>query len=389
MVLTVLNPELWLFGFIGTVYTKNYAFASLIVLFYWCGMTYIGRHITDPFELQIVVHGENLISHFFGIVTGLAFNLFIRQYTLVDTYVTDKRNQDVRPGVFLLLTGTLLLGGAFYLLDGSFTELEERALSESESFTYGFAMVLVGAFIVLCSVGWMLFYDRRERLNLKYLLWAGVLSATPALVDYFLFIESYRPWQILNFVVAWILLTAIGYAVFYYINKEEDNYWAPLTDAYVVREYVRKNHHIIKNYGDEKCAIEQIVAIRQKQKWWEILRFQIAQFLVVITTYTTAIILDEIYGNECTSTDCAMVEVVRYTFIAVGAWSAFWTLLFIGLRYFSCPYPVATLKSVEGEIKHYGELSMRYFADKWSFWCSDRHVSTENYRYRKVPDKQC
>ena len=315
MVLTVLNPEMWLYGVIGTIYTKSPYFAAFLSIFYWTGMTYIARHITDPFALQVIVHGHNLVSLLLGILVGLAFNWYLRQYTLADDRVIDKGNRNDTPWIFLLALGALTLGAAFYLLDGSYSDLRELAMSESSANLLGAALFVIGLAIVFVTVWFMMCGSELQRLNLKYILYAAVECATPALVDYFLFIEGYRPWQILNFVVGWILISIAGYYWITCVYSSIDHYWG----------------------REPACAL------------YNIKKFIALKFAVVITTYTTAIILDEVFGHECTATDCAMVPVVEKTLAAVGIWSAVWIVGFLLARKLLCPKPITTLGILEKE----------------------------------------
>lgn len=353
MVLTVLNPELWIYGLLGSIYTKEPYFAAFITIFYWTGMTYLARHITDPPDLQVVVHGHNLASLLLGALVGLAFNYYLRQYTLVDTRIIDKHNRRDTPWIFLLAVSALTLGAAFYLLDGSFNKLEQLGTSEHEANILGAALFVVGLIVLFWSFYAMLTVSRLQRLNLKYVFYAALEAATPALVDYFLFIEEYRPWQILNFVAGWIILSALQYVYIMYIYADEDNYWSCITDVC----FVRANVASIEEQPCERP--EQIADSRWRTKRSQVIKFILLKFFVVITTYTTAIIVDEVYGNECTSTDCAMVTVVEQTLAAVGGWSAFWIVAFVAARWALKPQPITTLSHVDGEFEHVQHESLR------------------------------
>lgn len=202
MVLSALPPELWIYGFAGSVATQSYWFGIALSYAIWLSNTWYYKHRNDPAPLDVYVHIAMPGMTFLGALVGIVFVWFFQTPRFFNAQVWDSRGKAF-PWFILLVGAALLLTAGVYALEAG-----DNTLGIPLTVSFG-VMTLVMIGIYIFAKKWI----PDGPAQLKYIILFSLVAILPAANDYILAEgdgvftpQENRPWNIVAWVGAWVVV---------------------------------------------------------------------------------------------------------------------------------------------------------------------------------------
>lgn len=337
MPLDFIQLEFFVYGFIGTIYLRDW-FPSLAInsiLYY--GFVWAGVHREDPEPNRFIFHVFPLIIIILGILVGLLFIYAFNTPRLFDvrifrdrdnTNVNTKRTFAPETSLFILFALTITFG--VYYVDGFFSD-GNGTVSTSVALGVGWTLIAVGTILLIATLSWSLTTDndhRNKRLDVKYLIPFSVLLATAAIYD-FPHNAGFDTFHGLILIASLIIIYVLLYFYIGYVGMRSNG----------------KNWTYSTFFSGNKVDTDRFKDSKH------VFYFVIFSALIHISVMTIAYLVDIFTGSE-----------VDPVVITLGVSSAFWVIILLIIIFVWEPrkhfIDLSSTKKSEGKRKENGKYSL-------------------------------